>query len=743
MPIALPNLDERTWADLVDEGRALIPFYAPEWTDQNYSDPGITLLELLASVAEMDIFMLNRLTDRARLKFLALVGIHPEPPRPASTPLAFTLLSGDAIPIPAEVIFTGNDPLGVATPFRTLAPLNVVPANLAAVQIKDANGFRDLTDRWRRGIPFGIFGDTPAPGAELYLGFDRTLAAGVAFQLYLGMAGGRSGADERYRILAEAARAKQACTPQVPVCAGAPSKSQSAESDGTTAMPPFAGVRTIWEVLTAAGWIAIGGAAVSDDTRAFTLDGGIVIIPPADAPPQKLGRVEAPLAWLRVRFEAGSYDAPPVVQTLLMNAVAAEQSAPVTVTTWTIKAGVTTTAATTPPITTGLELQFDANGNLTALEFVPGTPAQFCILAFSAATATAPGSITVEGAVLGVGDGTPWQQFVLPQVPVKQCSLAMYSYEDGGWQIWNLRSDFDSSGPGDRHFELDATTGTVTFGNGRKGLAPPPGALFFARFLTTRADGGNIVAGTIGKLQDSPHNRAYLLKFDDVKGRLAVNNPIAAADGKAAETVGQAIGRAVVTLAKPQRAVTLEDFETLALETPGTVVARVKAWANQHPSFPCIEAPGMVTLVILPKMPGPRPTPSGAMRNAVASYLNRRRILGSRLEVVGPTYREVAVQAQVKTLAGASKTGVQQRVVDALNAFFDPLEGGPDGTGWPFGRDVYRIEVMQVIENVQGVDYVASFALLADGCTCAPQCGNVCLAPGWLVAAGQHEIEVI
>ena len=204
MPIALPNLDERTWADLVDEGRALIPFYAPEWTDQNYSDPGITLLELLASVAEMDIFMLNRLTDRARLKFLALVGIHPEPPRPASTPLAFTLLSGDAIPIPAEVIFTGNDPLGVATPFRTLAPLNVVPANLAAVQIKDANGFRDLTDRWRRGIPFGIFGDTPAPGGELYLGFDRTLAASVAFQLYFGMAGGRSGADERYRILAEA-----------------------------------------------------------------------------------------------------------------------------------------------------------------------------------------------------------------------------------------------------------------------------------------------------------------------------------------------------------------------------------------------------------------------------------------------------------------------------------------------------------------------------------------------------------
>jgi hypothetical protein len=111
--------------------------------------------------------------------------------------------------------------------------------------------------------------------------------------------------------------------------------------------------------------------------------------------------------------------------------------------------------------------------------------------------------------------------------------------------------------------------------------------------------------------------------------------------------------------------------------------------------------------------------------------------------VVGPTYREVAVEVQVKALPGASKSGVQQRIVDAINAFFDPLTGGPDGAGWPFGRDVYQAEVMQVVEKVQGVDYIASFDLLADGCSCAPQCGNVCLAPGWLVAAGQHQIGVL
>ena len=177
------------------------------------------------------------------------------------------------------------------------------------------------------------------------------------------------------------------------------------------------------------------------------------------------------------------------------------------------------------------------------------------------------------------------------------------------------------------------------------------------------------------------------------------------------------------------------------MRTPGTRLARVKARANIHPSFPCLRAPGLIMLAILPDMPVPRPMPSPGLRSAVARYLNRRRVIGTRVEVVGPTYLEVVVRAKVKALAGVSKTSVQQKIVDALNGFFDPLKGGPDGTGWPFGRDLYRSEIMQVIDEVAGVDHVFSLDLIAKGCD--PQCGNVCLGPSSLVASGQHEIEVI
>src|SRR5436853_7725614 len=94
MPLPLPNLDTRRWVDLTDEGRALIPRYSPPWTDHNVHDPGITLLELFAWLAEQDIYWVNRIPESHRRKFLELVGFVPAPPLPARLALGFSLPPG-------------------------------------------------------------------------------------------------------------------------------------------------------------------------------------------------------------------------------------------------------------------------------------------------------------------------------------------------------------------------------------------------------------------------------------------------------------------------------------------------------------------------------------------------------------------------------------------------------------------------------------------------------------------------
>ena len=77
-----PNLDDRTWQDLVDEMRALIPTYAPQWTDHNPSDLGITLIELFAWLAEGVIYRLNQTPGEELHRLPQPARHHPRPADP-------------------------------------------------------------------------------------------------------------------------------------------------------------------------------------------------------------------------------------------------------------------------------------------------------------------------------------------------------------------------------------------------------------------------------------------------------------------------------------------------------------------------------------------------------------------------------------------------------------------------------------------------------------------------------------
>src|SRR6476646_659322 len=118
MPLEAPILDDRRFADLVAEAKSLIPRYAPEWTNFNESDPGITLVQLFAWMTEILLYRLNRVPDLNYIKFLQLIGIELEPGTAASADLTFTLSRNniDSVVVPAgsqvaAATTGGGDPL--------------------------------------------------------------------------------------------------------------------------------------------------------------------------------------------------------------------------------------------------------------------------------------------------------------------------------------------------------------------------------------------------------------------------------------------------------------------------------------------------------------------------------------------------------------------------------------------------------------------------------------------------------
>ena len=89
-----PKLDDRSFHDIVEEAISMIPRYAPEWTNHNPSDPGITLIELAAWMTDIILYRLNRVPEKNYIAFLNLLGIKLKPPQAARALLTFALTEG-------------------------------------------------------------------------------------------------------------------------------------------------------------------------------------------------------------------------------------------------------------------------------------------------------------------------------------------------------------------------------------------------------------------------------------------------------------------------------------------------------------------------------------------------------------------------------------------------------------------------------------------------------------------------
>lgn len=173
-----PNLDDRTWQDIVDEVKALIPKYAPEWTDHNPSDLGITLVELFAWIVESMIYRLNKVPDKNFIEFLNLIGITRDPATPASAFLTYHLTSGT----PPTMVTEGSQAATQQTEgeeaivFETDQDLRVLPINITTalylrkvISTKYKNATSNLVGSPLSGITINI---PSSQSIMITLGFD-------------------------------------------------------------------------------------------------------------------------------------------------------------------------------------------------------------------------------------------------------------------------------------------------------------------------------------------------------------------------------------------------------------------------------------------------------------------------------------------------------------------------------------------------------------------------------------------
>ena len=136
MPLIPPTVNDLTYDVVEPMLRERIPQVAPEWTDHNNSDPGITLIQLFEHLSEQLGYRLNRVPEKTYVEFLKLVGVQLAPARAAETRMAFSLRDpgvAQSVLVPAGTRIKGKSPGGASPVFETDRDLDVLPVQLAAI----------------------------------------------------------------------------------------------------------------------------------------------------------------------------------------------------------------------------------------------------------------------------------------------------------------------------------------------------------------------------------------------------------------------------------------------------------------------------------------------------------------------------------------------------------------------------------------------------------------------------------
>ncbi|MEH1909030.1 MAG: putative baseplate assembly protein [Nostoc sp.] len=677
------NLDDRSFDDLVEECITRIPRYCPEWTDHNLSDPGITLIELFAWLTDQMLLRFNQVPRKNYVAFLELLGIRLEPPAPARTELTFYLTSdlpeAYTIPVGIEVstlrteiteaiTFSTDSPLIIGKPylehFLTSQTVEEIPQSF---RVRVMNQWTRQPDGYWEGSEQSVFEEQPEFGNCFYLviNSDDPLDGNVLAITFTGPTATPTGINPN--------------------------------------QPPRR-----WEAWDGEQWRSVLLREADDLTRGFSF---YEMAQQGRNPEQGADVVlHLPPNWPVTNFT-------------------------------TYRGRWLRCVLTTPEEN---QSGYNRSPRITSLG----------VQAIGGAV-RASQSTLISDERLGISNGKPGQTYQLQSAPVLERreneEYIIVTPLGGLPQRWVEVRDFADSGPQDRHYTIDSLTGTVQFGplirepgqikrqtqvrshlqqprqqlrtedtsvqvtdidtlEHQYGAVPASGSEI--KMVLYRIGGGrqgNVKAGTLQFLKSGVPFVARVI------------NHKAAINGSDGESLEQAVIRAPSILRTRDRAVTAEDFEVLTQAAGAGAIARVRCL----PVTAETQA-GTVSLVIVPQTntmaiaQGEGISPeelslSLALQDQVRQYLDERRLLGIQVQLQEPEYIGVSIQTQISLEPAYENTLAREEILRnvrvSLYKYLNPLTGGLDGKGWPFGRPVYQSDIVALLQQTQGVRYLGAVLL--------------------------------
>lgn len=293
--------------------------------------------------------------------------------------------------------------------------------------------------------------------------------------------------------------------------------------------------------------------------------------------------------------------------------------------------------------------------------------------------------------ILGNSDGTANQTFPLAHSKLILRSLSaeprvnkdiiLLSELGGVIDEWTPKETLAFSREGQKDFliEIDEEDrATVIFGDGDFGAIPGAGSTLTLTYRVGGGEHGNVALDTIKTIVDAPQLALLAAKVS--------NKDKPSTGGAERETIEHAVLHAPNVFRSLRRAVTAEDFKSLALNFPG--VGKVRAEATSW---------NVVTLYVAPT--GGGGNISDILEANLLAYFEDKRPISTIIAIENVAYVPVYITAQIGVEPYYSEASVVEQVRTQAGSLldFDNVD---------FGKTIYLSKFFEAIEAIPGVKFV-------------------------------------
>jgi hypothetical protein len=287
--------------------------------------------------------------------------------------------------------------------------------------------------------------------------------------------------------------------------------------------------------------------------------------------------------------------------------------------------------------------------------------------------------------------GLAWQQFELSGKAIAQGSICVQI----GDQPWTDVRHFQESDGDSFLYTTDITAldiTTLSFGNGQFGAIPGAGKTITVDWVESLGANGNIAPKRITQLI-SP------IYHENVQVPLTISNPVAATGGSSRESIQHAKVQAPAELSTLWKAVTLQDYKSLAEGFPGVAKAKVLDTNDcQNIRYYTVH------LAIAPNGGG---LPSALLKRDLADFLEQRKVATVEVKLFDPLYLPIPIDCTVYAWPGEDLAAIQGRIETALADFFSFERVD-------FAQTIHTSDIVALIDGIPGVSHLHLHTPLVD-----------------------------